>query len=65
MCNRFGGEVAGDGSFIYNTGKSAAKMMTLGIAVDCSGYHINLNAVAPSMVLTGLHVDGGMMRTRI
>jgi 3-oxoacyl-[acyl-carrier protein] reductase len=22
--------------------------------VDCSGYHINVNAVAPGMVLTGL-----------
>lgn len=29
-------------------------MMTQGIAVDCSGYHINVNAVAPGMVLTGL-----------
>ena len=48
------GEVAGQGQSIYNTSKGAAKMMTQGIAVDCSGYHINLNAVAPGMVLTGL-----------
>lgn len=48
------GEVAGQGQSIYNTSKGAAKMMTQGIAVDCSGYHINVNAVAPGMVLTGL-----------
>jgi NAD(P)-dependent dehydrogenase (short-subunit alcohol dehydrogenase family) len=39
---------------ISNTSKGAAKRMTQGIAVDCSGYHINVNAVAPSMVRTGL-----------
>jgi NAD(P)-dependent dehydrogenase (short-subunit alcohol dehydrogenase family) len=48
------GEVAGQGQSIYNTSKGAAKMMTQGIAVDCSGYHINVNAVAPGMVITGL-----------
>lgn len=48
------GEVAGQGQSIYNTSKGAAKMMTQGMAVDCSGYHINVNAVAPGMVLTGL-----------
>jgi NAD(P)-dependent dehydrogenase (short-subunit alcohol dehydrogenase family) len=48
------GEVAGQGQSIYNTSKGAAKMMTQGIAVDCSGYHINVNAVAPGMVMTGL-----------
>ena len=48
------GEVAGQGQSIYNTSKGAAKMMTQGIAVDCSGYNINVNAVAPGMVLTGL-----------
>jgi NAD(P)-dependent dehydrogenase (short-subunit alcohol dehydrogenase family) len=48
------GEVAGQGQSIYNASKGAAKMMTQGIAVDCSGYHINVNAVAPGMVLTGL-----------
>ncbi len=48
------GEVAGQGQSIYNTSKGAAKMMTQGIAVDCSGYHINCNAVAPGMVITGL-----------
>ena len=48
------GEVAGQGQSIYNTSKGAAKMMTQGIAVDCSGYNINVNAVAPGMILTGL-----------
>lgn len=48
------GEVAGQGQSIYNTSKGAAKMMTQGIAVDCSGYNINVNAVAPGMVMTGL-----------
>jgi len=48
------GESAGQGQSIYNTSKGAAKMMTQGIAVDCSGYNINVNAVAPGMVLTGL-----------
>ncbi|WP_299029728.1 SDR family oxidoreductase [uncultured Thermanaerothrix sp.] len=48
------GEVAGQGQSIYNASKGAAKMMTQGIAVDCSGYNINVNAVAPGMVLTGL-----------
>jgi NAD(P)-dependent dehydrogenase (short-subunit alcohol dehydrogenase family) len=46
--------VAGQGQSIYNTSKGAAKMMTQGIAVDCSGYNINVNAVGPGMVLTGL-----------
>ena len=48
------GETAGQGQSIYNTSKGAAKMMTQGIAVNCSGYNINVNAVAPGMVLTGL-----------
>ena len=48
------GEVAGQGQSIYNTSKGAAKMMTQGMAVDCSGYNILVNAVAPGMVLTGL-----------
>jgi NAD(P)-dependent dehydrogenase (short-subunit alcohol dehydrogenase family) len=46
--------VAGQGQSIYNTSKGAAKMMTQGIAVDVSGYQINVNAVGPGMVLTGL-----------
>jgi NAD(P)-dependent dehydrogenase (short-subunit alcohol dehydrogenase family) len=46
--------VAGQGQSIYNTSKGAAKMMTQGIAVDVSGYNINVNAVGPGMVLTGL-----------
>lgn len=48
------GEVAGQGQSIYNTSKGAAKMMTQGMAVDCAGYNINVNAVAPGMVMTGL-----------
>ena len=46
--------VAGQGQSIYNTSKGAAKMLTQGIAVDVSGYRINVNAVGPGMVLTGL-----------
>lgn len=46
--------VAAQGQSIYNTSKGAAKMMTQGIAVDVSGYNINVNAVGPGMVLTGL-----------
>lgn len=48
------GEVAGQGQSIYNTCNGAAKIRTQGIAVDCSGYHIYVNAVALGMVLTGL-----------
>lgn len=48
------GEVAGQGQSIYNTSKGAAKMLTQGIAVDVAGYNINVNAVGPGMVLTGL-----------
>lgn len=48
------GEVAAQGQSIYNASKGAAKMMTQGMAVDCAGYNINVNAVAPGMVLTGL-----------
>ncbi len=48
------GEVAAQGQSIYNTSKGAAKMMTQAMAVDCAGYDINVNAVAPGMVLTGL-----------
>jgi len=29
-------------------------MMAQGIAVDCSGYNIKINAVGPGIVLTGL-----------
>jgi len=46
--------VAGQGQSIYNASKGAAKMLTQGIAVDVSGYQINVNAVGPGMVLTGL-----------
>jgi len=46
--------IAGQGQSIYNTSKGAAKMMTQGMAVDLSGYGINVNAVGPGMVHTGL-----------
>ncbi len=46
--------VAGQGQSIYNASKGAAKMLTQGIATDVAGYHINVNAVGPGMVLTGL-----------
>ena len=46
--------IAGQGQSIYNTSKGAAKMMTQGMATDCAGYHININAVGPGMTLTGL-----------
>ena len=51
------GEVAGQGQSIYSTSKGAAKMMTQGIAVDCSGYHINVNAVAPGTASTRLDLQ--------
>jgi NAD(P)-dependent dehydrogenase (short-subunit alcohol dehydrogenase family) len=46
--------IAAQGQSIYNTSKGAAKMMTQGMAVDLSGYHINVNAVGPGFVHTGL-----------
>ena len=46
--------IGGQGQSIYNTSKGAAKLMTQGIAADCAGYNINVNAVGPGMVLTGL-----------
>ncbi len=45
---------AAQGQSVYSASKGAAKMLTQGIAMDCSGYHINVNAVAPGMILTGL-----------
>lgn len=47
-------EMAAPGQSIYGTSKAAAKMLTQGIAVDVANYNINVNAVAPGMVLTGL-----------
>ena len=46
--------IAAQGQSIYNTSKGAAKMMTQGMAVDLSGYNINVNAVGPGFVHTGL-----------
>lgn len=45
---------AAQGQSVYSASKGAAKMLTQGVAMDCSGYHINVNAVAPGMILTGL-----------
>lgn len=47
-------EMAAPGQSIYGTSKAAARMLTQGIAVDVANYNINVNAVAPGMVLTGL-----------
>jgi 3-oxoacyl-[acyl-carrier protein] reductase len=47
-------EVAAPAQSIYGTSKAAAKMLTQGIAIDTTGRNINVNAVAPGMVLTGL-----------
>lgn len=48
------GDVAAQGQSIYNASKGAAKLLTQGIAVDVTGYNINVNAVAPGMVVTNL-----------
>ncbi|NTW97395.1 MAG: SDR family oxidoreductase, partial [Oscillochloris sp.] len=48
------GEIAAQGQSIYNASKGAAKLLTQGIAVDVTGYNINVNAVAPGMVVTNL-----------
>lgn len=46
--------IAGFGQSAYNASKGAAKLLTQGIAVDLAEYGINVNAVAPGMVRTGL-----------
>lgn len=46
--------VGAQGQSIYSSSKGAVKMMTQSLALDCTGYHINVNAVAPGMILTGL-----------
>lgn len=48
------GEMAALGQSIYGASKAAARMLTEGIAVDIAQHNINVNAVAPGMVLTGL-----------
>ncbi|NTU79870.1 MAG: SDR family oxidoreductase [Chloroflexales bacterium] len=48
------GEIAAQGQSIYNASKGAARLLTQGIAVDVTGYNINVNAVAPGMVVTNL-----------
>ncbi len=46
--------VGAQGQSIYSASKGAVKMMTQSLALDVTGYHINVNCVAPGMVLTGL-----------
>lgn len=48
------GEIAAMGQSIYNASKGAAKLLTQGIAVDVAGRNINVNAVAPGMVITNM-----------
>ncbi len=48
------GEVAALGQSIYNASKGAARLLTQGIAVDVAGHNINVNAVAPGMVITNI-----------
>ncbi len=45
---------AGFGQSSYNASKGAAKMLTQGLTMDLAEYGININAVAPGMVRTGL-----------
>lgn len=45
---------AGFGQSAYNASKGAAKMLTQGLTMDLAEYGINVNAVAPGMVRTGL-----------
>lgn len=46
--------IAGFGQSAYNASKGAAKMLTQGLTMDLAEYGINVNAVAPGMVRTGL-----------
>ncbi|WP_129631051.1 SDR family NAD(P)-dependent oxidoreductase [Candidatus Oscillochloris fontis] len=48
------GDIGAVGQSIYNASKGAAKLLTQGIAVDVTGKNINVNAVAPGMVVTNL-----------
>lgn len=49
--------IAGRGQSSYNAGKGALKMLTQGMALDLAGYGINVNAVGPGMVATGMTQD--------
>lgn len=49
--------IAGRGQSSYNAGKGALKMLTQGMALDLAGYGINVNAVGPGMVRTGMTDD--------
>lgn len=48
------GEVAAFGQSIYNASKGAAKLLTQALAVEVTGHNINVNAVAPGMVVTNI-----------
>lgn len=47
-------EAAAPAQSIYGASKAAAKMLTQSIALDIATYNINVNAVAPGLVRTGL-----------
>jgi len=46
--------IAGRGQSSYNASKGALKMLTQGMALDLAPYGINVNAVGPGMVRTGM-----------
>ncbi|RRR66824.1 MAG: SDR family oxidoreductase [Candidatus Viridilinea halotolerans] len=48
------GEVAAIGQSVYNASKGAAKLLTQGLAVDVGGHNINVNAVAPGIIVTNI-----------
>lgn len=48
------GEIGAVGQSIYSASKGAARLLTQSIAADLTGSNININAVAPGMVVTNL-----------
>jgi NAD(P)-dependent dehydrogenase (short-subunit alcohol dehydrogenase family) len=46
--------IAGKGQTAYNASKGGMKLLTQGMCVDLAEYGINVNAVGPGMVVTGL-----------
>jgi len=49
--------IAGRGQSSYNASKGALKMLTQGMALDLAPYGINVNAVGPGMIRTGMTRD--------
>ncbi len=49
--------IAGRGQSSYNASKGALKMLTQGMALDLAPYAINVNAVGPGMIRTGMTRD--------